>query len=350
MLMTKTKQRKLKNPPTHLDSAWKDVFNAYFPEFIQFFWPDLANKINWEAPYEMLDKELQALTKGDGSGRRYLDALVQLFLRKSKHKVFFHIEVEGKGKPTFNERLFEYYCRIYGGLRQPIITLVVLADDDPHWRPEKYEVIVEGVEVLSFKFLTIKLLDYEQQTTMLKTTANPLGVIVLATLAAIRTKQDAQARYESKVEITRLLYDHQLKEEDVLLQYRFIDWLLALPKSLAIRYNEFILQLEQEHAVRYITTAERLGIEKGKKEGILLGMQQGKQEGIQEGIQEGMEKGIVEGRHQGELLLLLQLLEYKFGKVSELYRKRLTEADTKTLLKLGKRVLKASRIEEVFDN
>jgi flagellar biosynthesis/type III secretory pathway protein FliH len=89
-----------------------------------------------------------------------------------------------------------------------------------------------------------------------------------------------------------------------------------------------------------------LGIQQGKREerqeGMLLG--------IQEGVKKGIEKGIEKGMQAGGRLLLIQQLECKFGKVSELYCKRLKEAYNRMLLKFGKRLLQASRIKEIFDN
>lgn len=48
----------------------------------------------------------------------------------------------------------------------------------------------------------------------------------------------------------------------------FMDWVLTLPESLEIRYNEEIQQFEEEHGVTYITSFERIGIQKGMQQGI----------------------------------------------------------------------------------
>ena len=51
----------------------------------------------------------------------------------------------------------------------------------------------------------------------------------------------------------------------------FMDWVLTLPESLEIRYNEEIQQFEEEHGVTYITSFERIGIQKGMQQGIQQG-------------------------------------------------------------------------------
>ena len=52
--------------------------------------------------------------------------------------------------------------------------------------------------------------------------------------------------------------------------YAFIDWLLVLPEALETAFLEDIEQLEEETKMRYVTSAERIGIRKG----IELGRQE----------------------------------------------------------------------------
>lgn len=54
--MTKKKQIR-----ANYDSAWKDILDAYFKEFMEFFYAGIAEKIDWAAGYESLDKELQTM-------------------------------------------------------------------------------------------------------------------------------------------------------------------------------------------------------------------------------------------------------------------------------------------------
>lgn len=34
------------------DSPWKEILAAYFPQAMQFFFPETAALIDWERPYE----------------------------------------------------------------------------------------------------------------------------------------------------------------------------------------------------------------------------------------------------------------------------------------------------------
>ena len=44
------------------DSPWKEILEAYFQQAIEFFFPNTASDIDWQAPIEFLDKEFQAIS------------------------------------------------------------------------------------------------------------------------------------------------------------------------------------------------------------------------------------------------------------------------------------------------
>ncbi len=82
----------------------------------------------------------------------------------------------------------------------------------------------------------------------------------------------------------------------------------------------------------YITTAERLGFQRG----------------IQEGIEKGMEKGHKEGIEKGELLLIQRQLARKFGEIPLQYCQRLQQSSADELLNIADRILDAKTLEDVF--
>lgn len=61
--------------------------------------------------------------------------------------------------------------------------------------------------------------------------------------------------------------------------------------------------------MRYVTSVEQIGIEKG----LLQGMQQGMQRGLMQGRLEGEQRGIA----KGEAYALQRLLQKRFGPLSE---------------------------------
>ena len=69
---------------------------------------------------------------------------------------------------------------------------------------------------------------------------------------------------------------------------------------------------------------------------------------IDQGRQEGHQEGRQEGRQEGEALVLLRLIELKFGAPSANVRQQVGEADAETLLRWSERVLTADTLEAVF--
>ena len=123
----------------------------------------------------------------------------------------------------------------------------------------------------------------------------------------LETRKDDHARLDWKKRLAKALYLKGYGREDIMNLYRFLDWLMVLPKDLEIEFQEEMKTFEEGMNVAYITSAERIGIEKGLQEGMEKGLQKGKQEGIQEGLQKGLQKGsaqtLYDLYHEGVLTL-----------------------------------------------
>ena len=158
----------------------------------------------------------------------------------------------------------------------------------------------------------------------LSNSTNPFAVIIVAHLTAIQSKQNYQDRLDKKIAITRSLYEKGFNKADILNLYTFIDWVIHIPISLAIEYNNEISRFEEQNNMPYITTAERLGFEKG----------------IEQGIETGIEKG--------ELLILCRLLTKKFGELPGECIKKLQNTHSDQLLKFADRILIANTLDEIF--
>jgi hypothetical protein len=91
------------------------------------------------------------------------------------------------------------------------------------------------------------------------------------------------------------------------------------------------------------TRVEEL-IEQWKQEGRLEGEQRGEKRGEQRGFQLGEQKG----RPQGEAVLLLRLLERRFGVLPGWATDRVLAADSATSETRSMRVLDAASIEEIL--
>ena len=76
------------------DSAWKDIIEAHFREFTEFYFPDVAAEVDLSRPFTFLDKELRKLRPAARSPGRVVDLLVRVHSRNGFEVLLYcHVEV-----------------------------------------------------------------------------------------------------------------------------------------------------------------------------------------------------------------------------------------------------------------
>lgn len=289
------------------DSPWKDILDHFFQSFVEFFLPDLAEEIDWFRGYESLDKELNKLMRDQEIGRRVVDKLMKVWLKNGKEIwLLIHIEIQAQAETEFPERMFIYHYRLFDKYEMPITSVAILADDHPHWRPSSYEKISPYTSI-RFNFKTIKLLDYVDQQEMLLMHSNPFAIVVWAHLKALETLKNPQKRLNVKLMVTKALYNKGYSKNYIFNLFRFIDWVLALPRSFEIEYNQELKHLE-EGKMRYVTSIEE----------------------------------------DGERNVLMHMLERRFGSLSVEYQQKISNAKHAQIIAWVDALMEADCLEEVF--
>ncbi len=132
----------------------------------------------------------------------------------------------------------------------------------------------------------VKLRDYNERWRELEASENLFAIVVMAHLKTRATRHDPEDRLRWKIQLVRHLYKADHERQDVLELLRFIDWVLRLPLELEQRFDEDMERFEAETKMRYVTTWERKGIEKGIETGLQQGIETGLQQGIETGLQQ----------------------------------------------------------------
>ncbi|MEQ9549666.1 MAG: hypothetical protein RIM23_08620 [Coleofasciculus sp. G3-WIS-01] len=79
------------------DSPWKESISLYFREFLNFFYPQIEEDIDWERGFEFLDTELQQIKRETETGRRDADKLVKVWRCSGEEQwVLVHVEVQSQ--------------------------------------------------------------------------------------------------------------------------------------------------------------------------------------------------------------------------------------------------------------
>jgi hypothetical protein len=261
--------------PDAYDSPWKEILELYFPDFMQFFFPQIHRDIDWRRGYDFLDQELQQVVRDAELGKRLADKLVKVWKRSGEETwVLVHIEIQSQEEPQFSQRMFVYYYRLRDKYNQKIVSLAILGDERETWRPQPLHEELWGCEVM-FRFPIVKLLDYAPRWAELEASRNPFAVAVMTHLKTKETRQDAESRREWKFRLTRRLYEQGYERQDILNLFRFIDWMMELPEGIKQAFRLELEQYEQENQMPYVTSIEQMGIERGIEQGIERGIEQG---------------------------------------------------------------------------
>ena len=166
---------------------------------------------------------------------------------------------------------------------------------------------------------------------VLEAAVNPFGPIVMAHLKALTTPKASTERFDWKLSIIKRLYEMGYGRDDIWNLYRFIDWIMVLPEELNRKLHNEIIKYEEGKNMPHITTAEKIGMEKG--------IQQGVQQGIQQGVQQGM---LEEAREA-----VIDNLEMRFDVVPQSIIKIINGIDDISILKsLRRKAVKAISLDE----
>ncbi|MCP4344676.1 MAG: hypothetical protein GY795_04005, partial [Desulfobacterales bacterium] len=227
--------------------------------------PDIHAEIDWSVDYEFLDKELEKIVRDAKTGRRHADKLVKVFLPDGKETwLLIHIEIQGYRDSKFKKRMFVYNYRILDRYDVEVVSLAVLTDDNPGYRPNEYKTERWGCKHV-FTFPIVKVLDWGKNWQKLEQNSNPFAIVVMAHLRARQIK-DGRERKRWKLRLIRMLYERGYGRKHILELFRFIDWLLVLPKNLEIQFRKELTQITEGDKMPYVTSIERLA----KEEAIIM--------------------------------------------------------------------------------
>jgi len=110
------------------DSLWKAVLEDVFDDFLRFFFADADQLFDFQRGFEFLDKELTQLfpPEKDEFQPRYVDKLVKVFNNRGTEAwILIHVEVQGYVDPTFAQRMYQYFARIFDKYQKPITAFAI---------------------------------------------------------------------------------------------------------------------------------------------------------------------------------------------------------------------------------
>lgn len=120
------------------------------------------------------------------------------------------------------------------------------------------------------------MIDYAGTIDELEKSTNPFAFVILAHLMTMQTANDLEDRCQWKMRLLRPTYERGMSPEDVRKLFRVLAWMMQLPEDLQLQFRDQLEQYGQEKKMPYITSIERIGMEKGRKERRKLGRKLGR--------------------------------------------------------------------------
>ncbi|GIV11218.1 MAG: hypothetical protein KatS3mg020_0709 [Fimbriimonadales bacterium] len=261
-------------PRRGFDEAWKYALRVFFSEALLLLFPHVHELIDWTRPVEFVDVNLYRLApRAHSRRRRAADVIVRVWFQDGVERlVLIHIEIQSQPDPNFPLRMFVYYYHIFDAYNYSrVVSLAILADDDPTWRPDSFEYENAGTRV-RFEFSTVKLLDLDETT--LEQMENPFALVVLAHLRALKTRGKPNLMVSEKIALIRKMRDRGYTTEQVIHLYKVVDFMMTLSQEMEQLVQRVVRDFEEE-AEWPLTSLEETAIERGARKGLQQGLQQG---------------------------------------------------------------------------
>ena len=279
----------MQHPRPDLDAIWKETFQEFFPECLDRFYPEVAAVVDWTQPVRFLDKELREMLGDSPRPRQFVDILAEVHLRNGTLGwILIHLEVQSTVDPESSCRMLFYHVALFRKFRRPVLSLAVLGDPDPGWRPGRLETGIGDMGVL-FRFPICKLSDFTDAE--LEADLNPVSFVILAERMARRHREDPSARRVGKLalirRLVRMLEAKGYSRKKGLALTRVIEWAIPLPPVEDKRLIQDMQQIEAEIPRTFLTCFERYALYKATEEARQKGLKEGRQEGQRDGLRDG---------------------------------------------------------------
>ena len=303
------------------DERFKALLTEFFQNFLELFFPEMAQQIDWSKKPEFLDKELPSVMKASPKAVDLLTKVWSLEPPRSsspQRLCLIHVEVESrKSRESLGRRVARYVTQIDEKFGLPVVPVAVfihVGGDGIGWQTWNMTCWNYTIQSTRFPYIGLPALDGVRYSA----TQNPIAW-ALSGLMNVPSSERARIKCESERKIEQAKLD--LKHKQLLLESVHTFTVLDQEQQ---RTYEALLRSPQ---FRKVKEMQKTMFDTARETGAFEGRQ--------------------EGRLEGERTLLLKLLESKFGTVPERLRNKVSRLDEAKISRLASDVLPVERISEL---
>jgi predicted transposase/invertase (TIGR01784 family) len=262
------------------DRLFKELITTFFEEFLLLFFPHVHEHIDFQHVSFLSEELFTDVTAGE---KYRVDVLVETKLKGEDSLIIVHIENQSYVQPSFPERMFIYFSRLFEKYRKQMLPIAVFSYDYLRNEPSSFTLQFPFFDVLQFRFLTVELRkqnwrDYIRHD-------NPIAAALLSKMGYTESE-----RVELKKQFLRMIVRMELDEAKQRLLIGFFETYVRLSdeeeQQLRNEVNEMETK-EKEQVLDLIISYEKKALEKGLKEGVERGLQQEKRQIAKKMLEKG---------------------------------------------------------------
>ncbi|ATA59717.1 transposase [Geobacillus stearothermophilus] len=184
------------------DRLFKELITTFFEEFILLFFPEMYEYIDFQHLSFLSEELFTDVTAGE---KYRVDLLVETKLKGEDGLIIVHIENQSYVQPSFPERMFIYFSRLFEKYRTNIVPIAVFSYDAIRDEPSSFMLPLPFGNILHFRFFTVAL--RKQNWRNYIRIDNPIAAALLSKMGYTESE-----RIELKKQFLRMLVRLELDE------------------------------------------------------------------------------------------------------------------------------------------
>ena len=308
------------------DTRFKALLMAFFREFLELFFPEFEERIDWSHPPVFLDKELQSIVIE--SGPKTVDLLVKVRSLEpprsssTERLCLIHFEVEGRrSREALGKRIGYYINRLDEKFDLPVVPIAVylkVAGDGIGWQTRDLKCWGHTIVSYHFPYIGLPGLDGVRYAE----TSNPIA-LALTGLMNVSHADRVRIKGEALQRVEKLKLDARQRA----LLLNSVDAFTVLDAQQQAEFDRLLKSPQFQKVCDMQKTSYEIVDEIAEKRGL--------------------EKGLAKGRQEGQVLLLERQLKVKFGELPVRAARKLRSMTDGQLDQLAERLMKAEKLSEL---
>ncbi|AXM88174.1 transposase [Anoxybacillus ayderensis G10] len=237
------------------DRLFKELIQTFFEEFIVLFFPAMHEHIDFHHLSFLSEELFTDVTAGE---KYRVDLLVETKLKGEDGLVIVHIENQSYVQPSFPERMFIYFSRLFEKYRKPIVPIAVFSYDTIRDERSAFTLQFPFGHVLDFRFFTVEL--RKQNWRNYIRNDNPIAAALLSKMGYTESE-----RVELKKQFLRMLVRLELDEAKQRLLFGFFETYVKLSDEEERRLRSEVNEMEtkeKDKVMELIISYEQQGMKR----------------------------------------------------------------------------------------